>query len=130
MGAASGGSVRRGEGRISIPIVPWNAEALTKDLALNTLFNAMAQGDKFVFEVARKVVLSGLQNDLETIRYRQNILQDCLDHPAVVRSFTLVAVEAMEEQKKHYLGSSLAISRMGPTRFGRTDGDIAGCSRS
>ena len=37
--------------------LPWNAEALTKDLALNTLFNAMAQGDKFVFEVVQKVRL-------------------------------------------------------------------------
>jgi hypothetical protein len=82
--------------------LPWNEEALTKDLALNTLFNAMARGDKFVFEVARNVILSGLDNDLATIRYRQKILQDCLNHPAVVRELYAVAVEAMEKEKKHY----------------------------
>ncbi len=82
--------------------LPWNAEALTKDLALNTLFDAMAQGDKFVFEVVQKVVLSALHNDLETIRYHQQILQDCLNHPAVVRELYAVAVEAIEKKKKQY----------------------------
>jgi hypothetical protein len=85
--------------------LPWNEEALTRDLALNTLFNAMARGDEVVFEVAKKVILSGLDNDLETIRYRQNILQDCLNQPAMVRELYALAVEAMAAEKKHYLGS-------------------------
>ena len=34
--------------------LPLNEPALTQDLELNTLFNAMALGDKFLFEVARK----------------------------------------------------------------------------
>ncbi len=33
--------------------LPWNDEALTTDLGLNTLLEAMAQGDDCVFEVAR-----------------------------------------------------------------------------
>ena len=82
--------------------LPWNAEALTKDLALDTLFNAMAQGDKFVFEVVRKVVLRSLQNEVETIRYRQKVLQDCLNHPVIVRELYALAVEAVEAEKKHY----------------------------
>lgn len=49
--------------------LPWNEEALTKDLALNTLFEAMAQGDKFVLEVIRRTILSGLRNDVATIGY-------------------------------------------------------------
>lgn len=53
--------------------LPWNEQALTQDLELNTLFNAMALGDPFLFEVAREAVLSGLNNDLDTILYRQNI---------------------------------------------------------
>jgi len=83
---------------------PWNVEALTTDLALNTLFNAMAQGDDCVFEVARKVILAGVKGDPETIRYRQVILQDCLSQPAVVRELYALAGEALEKQKGHYLG--------------------------
>lgn len=83
---------------------PWNWEALTADLALNTLFNAMAREDDCVFEVARKIILAGVTGDLDTIRYRQQILQDCLNHPAVVRELYAVAVEALEKQKRSSLG--------------------------
>ncbi len=84
--------------------LPWNAEAVTADLGLDTLFTAMAQDDDCVFEVARKVILAGVKGDLETIRYRQAVLQDCLDHPAVVRELYTVAVEALAAQKRRYLG--------------------------
>lgn len=50
--------------------LPSNEQALTQDLELNTLFNAMTLGDQFLFEVAKKAVLSGLNNDLDTILYR------------------------------------------------------------
>ena len=88
--------------------LPWNAEALTTDLALNTLFNAMARDDDCVFEVARKVILTGATGDLDTIRYRQDILQDCLSQPAVVRELYALAVDANEKQKRHYLGGVLS----------------------
>ncbi|PIU49191.1 MAG: DNA mismatch repair protein MutS, partial [Desulfobacterales bacterium CG07_land_8_20_14_0_80_52_14] len=58
--------------------LPSNEQALIQDLELNTVFNAMARGDEFLFEVAKKAVFLGLNNDLNTIRYRQNILKDCL----------------------------------------------------
>jgi hypothetical protein len=85
------------------PGLPWNTEALTTDLALNTLFKAMAQGDDCVFEVARKVILEGARGDLDTVRYRQDILQDCLKQPAIVRELYALAVEAIEKQKRHWL---------------------------
>ncbi|MBF6558765.1 MAG: DNA mismatch repair protein MutS [Candidatus Binataceae bacterium] len=84
--------------------LPWNEGALVKDLSLDTLFTAMARGDAFVFEVSKRVVLLGSDNGLETIRYRQRILQDCLNQPEVVRELYSVSVEAMVEQKRHYLG--------------------------
>jgi len=85
--------------------LPWNEEALVNDLELNTLFAAMARDDEFVFDMAKAGILTSLQNDLETIRYRQGVLQDCLSHPTVVRQLYAVAVEAVEQEKKHYLGS-------------------------
>ena len=87
--------------------LPWNEEALTKDLALNTLFDAMARGDGFLFGVAKKIILSGLSIDLETIPYRQGILRDCLNRPSVVRELYAVAVEAMENEKKLFFIGSL-----------------------
>ena len=56
---------------------PPNEQALTQDLELNTLFDAMALGDKVLLEVAKKAVLSSL-TDLDTILYRQDILRACL----------------------------------------------------
>ncbi len=84
--------------------LPRNERALTQDLELNTLFNAMALDDKFLFEVAKSAVLSGLSNDLDTIGYRQNILMDCVKHPSVVRDIYAIAVGAIEGEKKSYWG--------------------------
>lgn len=82
--------------------LPWNHQALTQDLELNTLFSAMALHDKFLFEVAKSGVLSGLGNDLETVLYRQNILKDCLKNPSIVRNIYNLSVEAIEGVKKHW----------------------------
>jgi len=82
--------------------VPSNEDALTRDLALNTLFNAMALKDELVFAVVKNVIFSGLDNDVETIRYRQEILQDCLNRPAVIRELYALAVAAMETERKSY----------------------------
>ncbi len=81
--------------------LPWNEQALTQDLELNTLFDAMALGDKFLFEVARKAVLSGL-NDLDTMLYRQDILKDCLKNSSIVRDIYDITMELIESKKKHY----------------------------
>ncbi|MCL4439456.1 MAG: DNA mismatch repair protein MutS, partial [Firmicutes bacterium] len=82
---------------------PSNEQALIQDLELNTLFNAMALGDKFLFEVVKKAVLSGSNNDLDTMLYRQNILKDCLKNSSIVRYIYDIAVESIESEKKNYL---------------------------
>ena len=79
--------------------LPWNEIALTQDLELNILINAMATGDEFLSEVARKVVFSGLKNDLDTIAYRQHILTDCMNNPSIIRSIYAISVEAIESRK-------------------------------
>lgn len=80
-----------------------NEKVLTQDLELTTLFNAMARGDKFLFEVDRKVVLSDM-SDLDVILYRRSILKDCLKNPLIVRDMYNIAVESIESEKKNYLG--------------------------
>jgi hypothetical protein len=84
--------------------LPWNAEALTTDLGLTTLFQAMARDDDCVYEVARRVLLASVEGDLETIRYRQAIVADCLAHPAVVRELYAVATDAVQKPTGSYLG--------------------------
>ena len=78
--------------------LPPQANALIQDLELDTLFEAMALGDRFLFNVARKAVLATL-NDPGAILYRQRIMGDCLAQPAVVRGMYDVAVEAIAGER-------------------------------
>ena len=41
--------------------LPWNEQLLIQDLELNSLLNAMAHGDKFLSDIAKSVILSGLK---------------------------------------------------------------------
>jgi DNA mismatch repair ATPase MutS len=83
------------------PLLPWNQAALTQDLGLGILFNAMAAGDKFLFEVAIVAVLSSV-TDLDTLLYRQRIIADCLKNEAIVRDIYRIVMEAIEQEKKSY----------------------------
>jgi hypothetical protein len=86
------------------PPLPANEDALTQDLELTTLFEAMAAGDPFLLEVARQTVLASL-GDPGAIAYRQQVLADCLEHPDVVRELYGIAVEAIKgERKASWLG--------------------------
>lgn len=81
--------------------LPSNAAALTQDLGLEILLNAIALGDNFLFEVATVALLSSV-NDPQTIRYREDILEDCVRNEAVVREMYQIACEAITEERKRY----------------------------
>ncbi|MBN1453258.1 MAG: hypothetical protein JW963_19750 [Anaerolineales bacterium] len=83
--------------------LPPNEAELTQDLELNTLFNVMAQGDEFLFETAKQAVLSSLDTP-DTIRYRQEILRDCLNHLDVVRQIYSIPLQAIERKRKRWMG--------------------------
>jgi MutS domain V len=74
-------------------------DALAQDLELTTLWSAMAGGDEFLFETARRAVLSGLR-DAQAIKYRQRVLADCLERPVAVRQLYGLAIEALENERK------------------------------
>ena len=78
--------------------LPANEHALTQDLELNALLAAMAAGDAFLYEVARRALLLGLR-DPEAITYRQDVLRDCLQSPSVIRELYVLAGEAIQGAK-------------------------------
>lgn len=82
---------------------PFNEESLLQDLELEMLFQEMCLGDAFLRGIVRKALVSSLK-DPERIRYRQQVLQDCLKHASVVHSLYDIAVSAIEQEKKHYFG--------------------------
>jgi len=84
--------------------VPWNEPALTQDLELSTLLNAMAGDDPFLLEVARGALLAGNQNDVDTILYRQAIVKDCLKNPTEVRALYDLTVETIEGTRRRGWG--------------------------
>src|SRR6266567_3351625 len=82
--------------------LPSSEEALMQDLELNTLFRAMAGRDEFLFQVAKQGVLSGLENDPDTILYRQGVLKDCLRNHSIAKEIYDIATEAIEGKRKSW----------------------------
>lgn len=74
-------------------------EELIQDLVLNTLLEAMAGGDAFIFEVSKKVLLTGL-DDPGAIAYRQRVLEDCVANADVVREMYAIAEEGVARERK------------------------------
>jgi MutS domain V len=79
--------------------LPDDPTALERDLELPTLYRAMARGDKLLHEMARRGLLASL-TEPDAIRYRQDVLRDCLRNPGVVRELLALASEALENQRK------------------------------
>ncbi len=81
--------------------LPPSAADLTQDLELETLFDAMALGDKFLLDVSRRAVLASLTDPRE-IEYRQQVLRDCMEQEPIVRQIYAVVLEAIEGERKIY----------------------------
>ena len=87
--------------------LPPGHEDLTQDLELATLIQAMAAGDRYLTDVATRVLLTSL-HDPAAIRYRQAILTDCLAHPEVIRDLYAIATGAQQDKRtlwSHYGGT-------------------------
>jgi hypothetical protein len=74
-------------------------DALTQDIELTTLWAAMAADDEFLYEMAKRGVLSSLA-DPDDIRYRQHVLADCLQHPEPVKQIYALALEALGNERQ------------------------------
>lgn len=74
-------------------------QALREDLELPRVLSAMAGGDAFLEGVATTVLLHSLDAP-DTIRYRQEILADCLSAPESIRAMYAIAVDALEDRRQ------------------------------
>ncbi|KPL84586.1 DNA mismatch repair protein MutS [Thermanaerothrix daxensis] len=83
--------------------LPIHSPDLIHDLELEVLFNAMARGDKFLYEISKAAVLSSLK-DVDSVLYRQEILRDCLEHSSVIREIYQILIEAIERKRRSWLG--------------------------
>lgn len=85
--------------------IDWEAQLnpevgdLTRDLGLDTLFDAMAGEDKFLRDVARRVVLTSLTGP-DAIVYRQQILHDWLQHPDLLQEMYTLVVETLAAERR------------------------------
>ena len=86
--------------------LPWQLSALTNDdLELGRLYNAMAAGDAFLLDTAKKVVPLSV-TDPDIIVYRQQVLADCLTNRTAVQHMYDIAsaVDGVELRRKVFLG--------------------------
>jgi hypothetical protein len=78
--------------------LPANSDDLVQDLELTGVLEAMAAGDKFLFDISARVMLSSL-TDPADVRYRQQILADCIAEPGVIRQMYGIAVGALKDKR-------------------------------
>jgi hypothetical protein len=83
--------------------LPAAHEDLIQDLELTTLLQVMADDDKLIHQVSTMVLLTCLDNP-EDIRYRQQVLADCLAQPQVIRQMYDVAVGAETDRRQIWGG--------------------------
>ncbi len=86
--------------------LPWNADALVRDLGLEAIMNAMSGHDRVLADIVPRVLLNGLSDSSEVL-YRQSILRDCLANRKVVRSLYSIAGEALSAEGRNYWGVRL-----------------------
>jgi MutS domain V len=90
---------REREKDTSLAARPGHDEVLAQDLELETLWRAMAAGDEYVYEMAKRTVLSSLREP-DAIRYRQRVLADSLAHRDVIEQLYELASEALDSDRK------------------------------
>jgi hypothetical protein len=78
--------------------LPDDHEDLEKDLEIGILLGAMAAGDRFIYGISQRVLHASLV-DPDAIRYRQDIIADCIAHPEVIRSLYALIDAALKDRK-------------------------------
>lgn len=75
-----------------------------QDIELEVLLSAAAAGDRYLYDIMSAAVSQAWTNDGATIRYRQEILKDCLSNGDAVRQFYALAIEPFDREKSWHFG--------------------------
>jgi len=78
---------------------PWNYGDLVRDLDLKPIIETMAGGDDFIAQVVAKALVIGV-DDVDTILYRQGVLEDTLRNIDTVRSVYAIITQAITEGRR------------------------------
>lgn len=76
-----------------------DSNQFAQDLELDVLLNAAAGDDRYLYDIMAAACAGAWANDVGTIRYRQEILKDCLANEAIVRQFYAIAVEPFGRER-------------------------------
>ena len=82
---------------------PPRTEELRRNLGLDRLLPTMAAGDDALYRVAEAVLLGDVAS-ADDIRYRHEVLRDCLAHPDAVDDLRRIAARAVERERHNYFG--------------------------
>jgi len=77
------------------------------DLELPRVYQAMAAGDTFLLDTAKKVISLPI-TDPDVIVYRQKVVADCLANRTVVQHIYDIAVDALDVRRKLFLGGLMS----------------------
>jgi len=75
------------------PPPPKEPDQTAQDLELDVLLSAAAAGDRYLYDIMAAACAHAWSNDIVTVRYRQEVLKDCLANPDIVRQFYAIAIE-------------------------------------
>ncbi|WP_246397996.1 MutS-related protein [Mycobacterium vicinigordonae] len=78
-----------------------------EDLELPRVYQAMAGGDEFLLETAKKIVPLTVC-DPNVIVYRQQVLADCLANRALVQQMYDIALDGVQVRRKVFLGGLMS----------------------
>lgn len=81
--------------------LPLQTDDLIQDLQLDPLLDTMGGGDKFVRDMGRTALMTGLGTP-EQIRYRHEVLLDCQHNRDIVEEMYTIALEILADEKSVY----------------------------
>lgn len=74
---------------------------LTADLEMERILSAMADNDKLIYDVCSNLLFHPLQS-ADAIRYRQEVLLDCIHNPEAVRKLYGITIDTQKRKSESW----------------------------